>query len=199
MTKFNKKFLVSIGLDVAKHEDIINKILECHNGVTCELERQNEKSKNYENYEKENAELRVQLEVANNRADLAEKAVIDRNAEIETERVNGVLLEKIHAVAIKEGKLDGLGVKALRKHVLDMSIVKHVDGEISNLDEILRLYKEDEVIGDLWGGESLVEGANAGYFAVGDVKGLSLEMIKSMTPEQIYENWDAVSRVLEGF
>ena len=112
--------------------------------------------------EKELGELKTKLEAAETRATTAEKALTDRNAEIETQTQNAALLEKIHAAAIKEGKLDGLGVKALKKHALDMSIVKHKNGEITNLEDVLKHYKEDDVIGDLWGGETITKGAGNG-------------------------------------
>ena len=112
--------------------------------------------------EKELSDLKAQVEKLT--ADL--KAETEAHATTKTgyasEKTNAALLEKIHAAAIKEGKLDGLGVKALKKHPLDMSIVKHKNGEITNLEDVLRHYKEDDVIGDLWGGESRTEGAGNG-------------------------------------
>ena len=80
----------------------------------------------------------------------------------ETEKTNATLMEKIHQAAIAEGKLEGVGIAALKKHGLDMSKVKHKGGEITNMSEIMEEYKTDSVIGALWGGEKTTTGAEAG-------------------------------------
>jgi len=94
--------------------------------------------------------------------DILDKAYTSRTVAAGTNEPDAALLEKIHAAAIEAGKLDALGIKALKKHTLDKSIVKHINGEITNMDEIMEHYKADSLIGDLWGGETRTEGAGNG-------------------------------------
>jgi len=143
------------------------------------------------------SELREILAAAEARAELAERALSEHESEMEANRVAAVILGKIHAVAIKEGKLDGLGVKALKKHVLDMSLVRHEAGEVLNMSEILEHFKADDVIGALWGGADVVEGACAGGAVAVRARGLTLDAVRVMSTEEISENWNLISKMLE--
>jgi len=142
-------------------------------------------------------ELLEKLANAESRAELAERALNEHVAEMNAKRVHEGLLKKIHATAIKEGRLDKLGVKALKKHDLDMSIVQHEAGKILNMEEILEHFKADDVLGALWGGKDVVEGAMAGGAVAIRGSGITLDSIRLMSHEQIVENWETISKLLE--
>jgi len=133
----------------------------------AELTEKVEKLTSDEGADKKLAELKAQVEKLTADLKAEQEAHTTTKTGYESEKTNAALLEKIHAAAIKAGKLDGLGVKALKKHSIDMSTVKHkIDKdkniEITNLDDILKGIQADDVIGDLWGGEIRIEGAGNG-------------------------------------
>jgi len=192
MSKLNREFLLSIGLNGEEHEEVICKILD----NLDEIEETNKPE--VFPISDEIVSLQEKLAAMELRADTAERILIERDAKDEENRLNASILDKIHAVAIKEGKLDDLGIKALKKHTLDMSKIKHENGIISNISEILNIYKNDDVIGALWGGESLTFGADVGGAVSSPNHIVTLDMVRGMSHEQIAENWDVVSKILEG-
>jgi len=178
-----------------KAKDLQGKI-EALQGQVKEAEESLNAALSDEGADKELADLKSQVEKLTADLKAEQEAHGATKTDYTTRETNTALLEKIHAAAIKEGKLDGLGVKALKKHALDMSIVKHKNGEITNLDDVLKHYKEDDVIGDLWGGESRTEGAGNGNPPPSNATGYTMENLKNMSPEEINKNWDAVSATL---
>jgi len=192
MSKFNREFLLSIGLNEQEHEEVICKILETLDEIS-EINKI-DSSPNLDDI----VVLQEKLTAMELRADTAERILSERDAKEDEKRLNESLLDKIHAKAIKEGKLDDLGIKALKKHTLDMSKIRHEKGIISNIDEILNIYKSDDVIGALWGGERLTFGADVGGAVSSPNHTMTLDTVRGMSHEQITENWDIVSKILEG-
>lgn len=150
-----------------------------------------------ETTDKELGELKAKLEAAETALKAEQEAHTATKTGYDTEKANANIDKQVLA-AVKAAKLHDSVLPLFERVGYDRTLAKlDKDGKVTNLDKIVETIKADPALAPHFGGESRVEGAGAGDPPPIDTNALTKESIKTMTAEQINENWEAVSKVLE--
>lgn len=194
-----RRFLNSLKLD----EAVVESIIEAHSETVDALKQQRDdalaSSASVEELTRERDELKQQLEALRAKGGDAARVQADFDAykkQVEDERSAARADADVLAM-LKEAGIQRESFLQLASRAFDRSRIQYAEGgEIANRAELVEAMRTEYA--DCIATDPAPKGAPPADPPSGGGKKITREMLRTMTPEEINANWDAVQAALRG-